>query len=89
MLIVFKLINAKKQKRIHFKFTCHWGCTGWKEGCKFYIGEIAGKKLTDKQVASLFEKGETGKISGFTSKAGKKFDANLKISESGKIEFVF
>ena len=65
-----------------------WGCSGYKEGCKFSVGSIAGKKLTDAQVKQLIEKGKTNEIKGFTSKAGKKFSAKLKMEE-GKISFDF
>lgn len=66
-----------------------YGCSGYKEGCKFSIsGTIAGKKLSDKQIESLVVKGSTSKISGFTSKAGKKFSAKLKLN-GNKVEFDF
>ena len=66
-------------------------CSGAKDGCKFSIqGEIAGKKLTDKQLKALIEKGKTGKISGFTSKTGKKFDAAISLAiEDGKAKTTF
>ncbi len=70
------------------KMNWGWGCSGYKEGCKFSIGSIAGKKLTDTQVKQLIEKGKTSEIKGFTSKAGKKFSAKLKMEE-GKISFDF
>lgn len=67
-----------------------YGCSGWKEGCKFVIWkEIAGKKLTEKQVKDLLEKASTDVIKGFKSKTGKSFEAMLKISPEGKVEFVF
>lgn len=66
-----------------------YGCTGYKEGCKFTIpNEIAGKKLTEKNVKTLIEKGQTSIIKGFKSKTGKPFDAALKIDE-GKVAFDF
>lgn len=66
-----------------------YGCSGYKEGCKFSISQtIAGKKLSDKQVESLVNKGITPKIMGFTSKTGKKFSAKLKLND-GKVEFCF
>ena len=66
-----------------------FGCSAWKKsGCKFFIGKIAGKKLSKKQAVDLLEQGQTKIIKGFTSKKGKKFEAALKIA-SGKIEFVF
>ncbi|WP_342558983.1 DNA topoisomerase [Metasolibacillus sp. FSL K6-0083] len=61
----------------------------YRNGYKFFINkEIARKKLTEKQLTDLMAKGSTGVIKGFTSKAGKKFDAKLVISE-GKISFKF
>jgi len=67
-----------------------YGCSGYKEGCDFVIWkEIAGKKISQTQVKTLLEKGKTSVIKGFTSKAGKKFDAVLKLSADGKVEFDF
>ena len=71
------------------------GCTGYKEGCKFSInGVVAGKKLTESQVKALINDGETKLIKGFKSKAGKTFDAKLKLVKNPdgpdfKIQFVF
>lgn len=72
------------------------GCTGYKDGCKFSInGTVAGKKLTETQIKSLIENGETKMIKGFKSKTGKLFDAKLKLvknAEGGpayKLQFVF
>lgn len=65
------------------------GCSNYRNGCKFTINRtILGKKLTDKQVTDLLEKGTTSMIKGFTSKAGKSFDAKLTITD-GKVSFVF
>lgn len=66
-----------------------YGCSSWREtGCSFFLGKIAGKRLTVKQAKELLEKNETGPIKGFVSKKGKKFEAKLALKE-GKIEFVF
>ncbi|MBR8535347.1 DNA topoisomerase 3 [Carboxylicivirga sediminis] len=44
-----------------------WGCSRFKEGCKTLIPfEFMGKKLTDKQVQQLIQKGKTSIIKGFT-----------------------
>lgn len=52
------------------------------ENCDFKIWrEIAGKKLSDKQLYNLLEKGKIDKIKGFKSKAGKSFDAALELKE--------
>lgn len=57
-----------------------YGCLKYREGCRFRIGKtIAKKKISNAMVKRLLTKGETGKLKGFTSKAGKKFDANLKL----------
>lgn len=67
-----------------------YGCTGFRGGCKFVIWkEIANKKISQNQAKTLLEKGKTGIIKSFTSKAGKKFDAALKLSNDGKVEFDF
>jgi len=65
-----------------------YGCSSWKEGCKFFIGKIAGKSLTVNQVTQLITKGEIGVIKGFKSKNGNRFQAKLVFKE-GKIQFVF
>jgi DNA topoisomerase-3 len=67
-----------------------YGCAGYKDGCKFVIWkEVAKKKLTIKQVQTLLTDGKTGELKGFTSKAGKKFNAILVLDENGKIKFEF
>lgn len=66
-----------------------YGCSNWKSGCSFVIWKtVSGKKLTQAQVKALLEKGKTGLIKGFTSKAGKPFDAYL-VLEEGKVNFSF
>jgi DNA topoisomerase-3 len=66
-----------------------YGCTGYKDGCKFSINStIAGKKIGDAQVKLLLTKGVTNTIKGFKSKAGKSFDAKLKL-ENNKVVFAF
>lgn len=65
-------------------------CSGYKDGCKFSIPyQLCQKKLTENQIQMLISSQRTNIIKGFTSKAGKQFDASLKIDEQGKIEFVF
>lgn len=65
-----------------------YGCTDWRTGCKFSIGTICSKHLTENQVKILLDKGKSPLIKGFVSKSGKKFDAFLTIN-AGKIEFEF
>ena len=58
-------------------------------GCGFVLWKkVAGKTLGQKQVEQLLKNGQTGVIKGFTSKAGKKFDAKLQF-KNGKTSFVF
>lgn len=71
-------------------------CSEKKNGCTFSLqSTIAGKKLTEKNLKDLCEKGKTGIIKGFKSKAGKTFDAALKITitdgeiKTSKVEFAF
>lgn len=66
-------------------------CTGYEDGCNFSIWkEIAGKKITKATAKNLILKGKTGKLKGFTSKSGKKFDAILVVNKNThKIEFKF
>lgn len=58
------------------------------QGCKLFIGKIAGVQLKDDQVRDLLTKKITEPISGFKSKTGKKFDARLALSDYD-IQFVF
>lgn len=64
-----------------------YGCSNWKGGCKFTInGTMLSKKVTEKQVKSIIEKGETGKIKGFKNKAGKELPSAKLVLKDGKIE---
>ena len=71
-----------------------FGCSNYKadkSGCGFNIGEIAGITPTEEQVKALLENGHTDTIRVFKSKAGKKFDAALKLEkdEAGKVSIGF
>ena len=50
---------------------------------------VAGKSLTDEQLTQLAVNGETDIIKGFTSKAGKSFEASLSLDGDFKTVFVF
>lgn len=66
-----------------------YGCSRWKEGCKFFIGkQIAGKNITESTAKRLVENKKTNVIKGFKSKSGKSFDAVLVIRD-GKVTFDF
>jgi DNA topoisomerase-3 len=56
---------CKKGKIIKGKAA--YGCSEYKAGCTFRVSfEIEGKKLSEKQIFTLIEKGKTGEITGFT-----------------------
>ena len=58
--------------------------------CDFGINRtIASKKISDGDIKDLLEYGKTEKIFGFKSKAGKSFNACLKLDEDYKTTFVF
>jgi DNA topoisomerase-3 len=64
-----------------------YSCSGWKQGCKFVIWKtIAGKRIGVRTAKTLLTKGETSRLKGFKSKAGKPFDARLKLVD-GKLQF--
>ena len=67
-----------------------FGCNRYREGCDFVVWkEMAGKKLTEKQIQTLIARGKTRLINGFKSRKGSKFDACLKLDENGKTIFDF
>lgn len=67
-----------------------YGCTGYKDGCKFSVSNvICGRTISKANVSKLLETGKTYKIEGFVSKrTGKEFVAQLKL-EDGKAVFDF
>ena len=67
-----------------------YGCMNYDQqnpqSCRFAIGTLAGRDLTESQVKSLLTDGRTETIRGFKSKTGKKFDAcvALETDETGR-----
>ena len=60
-----------------------WGCTLYRKSCDFLIPmEIQGKKLTQKQVDTLIQKVQTGKISGFKDPKGNPFIGMMRLDEN-------
>lgn len=51
--------------------------------------EIAGKKISEKQIKDLILKKETDEIKGFKSKKGSLFAAKIILNNDGKTEFKF
>lgn len=92
--------RAKKEvKEIALCPTCKTGymkdrgkfysCSNYKKGCKqTFPMRLLSKKLSERNIKDLCEKGQTAKIQGFKAKSGQKFSAALRY-ENGKIEFVF
>ncbi len=67
-----------------------YGCTKYKEGCKFFINkEICKKKISEAQVKKLVKSGKTDVMKGFKSKEQKEFDAALKLDENYMVKFDF
>lgn len=63
-------------------------CENWKE-CGFSIWKhVCGKTLTTANVKDLLEKGQTKKLKGFKSKAGKNFEASI-ILQDNKVKLKF
>jgi len=66
-----------------------YGCSGWKQGCRFAVWKtIAGKAIGVRTAQSLLKRGQSPLLKGFRSKAGKPFDARLKL-EGGEVRFDF
>ena len=67
-----------------------YGCMNYdqqnQQSCRFAIGTLAGRDLTEAQVKALLTGGRTETIRGFKSKTGKKFDAcvALETDETGR-----
>ena len=66
-----------------------YGCSSWRDGCKFTIWKtIAGRKVSSRTAQALLRRGQSPLLKGFKSKAGKSFDAKLKL-ENGAVRFEF
>jgi DNA topoisomerase-3 len=66
-----------------------YGCSGWRNGCRFAIWKrIAGKFIVVRSARALLRNGRTSVLKGFESKAGRPFEARLKL-EGGVVTFDF
>lgn len=64
-----------------------WKC---EKDCGFSFSyKIAGKEMKENDLKDLINNRRTKKLTGFVSKAGKKFSASLVLKEDGKTEFKF
>ena len=76
---------GKDVKRYKFNY----GCSGYKDGCKFRIYmSMCNRVISVNHAKQLLENGRTETIKGFVSKAGKNFDAALKL-DGDKCSFDF
>ena len=68
-----------------------YSCEDSKNGCTFVIWKtISGLTIPEAQAKKLLTKGKTDLLKGFTSKAGKKFDAYLVLKgEQKQVGFEF
>ncbi len=68
-----------------------YGCTAYKNGCKFRIPlSLCSRALPVSAAKALLTEGHTARISGFISKAGKPFSAVLKLdTEHDGVAFDF
>ncbi len=66
-----------------------YGCSNWRNGCRFVVWKtMAQKEIPLEFVQQLLQDQITGEITGFTSKAGKPFNAKLKVV-GGEVKFEF
>ncbi|MBR0491930.1 MAG: topoisomerase C-terminal repeat-containing protein [Clostridia bacterium] len=94
-----KKSNKKSKTKLGLCPICHnivvenkagYGCCGYKDGCKFFIGKnIAGRDISKSEAKQLLDNGETGLLQGFVSRAGKNFNAKLVLDNERKIKFEF
>jgi DNA topoisomerase-3 len=67
-----------------------YGCSAWKTGCKFAIWKtVSGKRIGAAQAKQLLEKGRTGQLKGFKSKAGRPYSAALVLDAEHKVKLDF
>tara|TARA_B100000902_G_scaffold369069_1_gene392944 strand:- start:106 stop:753 length:648 start_codon:yes stop_codon:yes gene_type:complete len=67
----------------------NYGCSNWREGCKFVIWKTIAQKDIPKEIAqTLLKNGETESLDGFLSRAGKPFSAQLAVT-NGEVKFKF
>lgn len=67
-----------------------YGCSAWKDGCKFAIWKtVSGKRISEAQARQLLIKGRTGHLKGFKSKAGRSYSAALVLDGEHKVRMEF
>ncbi len=72
------------KKVVRGKF--NYGCMGYSEGCTFKVGiSICKREIPIIEVTRLLETGETGLITDFISKNGKRFKAKLALKDGAAV----
>ena len=71
-----------------------YGCSNYKKdgtGCKFSMGTVAGRDLSEEEFKALITNGRTEVMNGFVSKNKKKFSGALVLQkdEEGKVSINF
>lgn len=70
--------------------TSFYGCNNYDKGCRFTMPAIiAGKRLNARSVRELCKHRSTAILTGFHSKAGRIFDARLRLDDALHIVFDF
>ncbi len=65
-----------------------YGCDNWQSGCKFFVADICGKKISSAQIKKLITEGKTDVITGFKSKRGSEFNASIVVKDN-KVQLDF
>ena len=74
---------VKCKKGTLIKGTAAYGCSEYKNNCRFIIPfKIYGKKVSENQLVRLIDKGCTTNLKGFTTNAGSKVEALIKFDEN-------
>lgn len=84
-------VNCPECGKEIIKHDWGYGCSGYKEGCKFSIGKIlCERKFKDSEIKKLIKAGKIGPLSGFKGKYGE-FSKSLKIGtkSNGNLGVVF
>ncbi len=80
-------ICGKEIIKTSFGYRCSAYNREDENGCRFSVGKMSGKELTETQLKELVTEGRTSTIYGFKSKNNKRFDARIALhkDEEGKI----
>lgn len=72
------------------KYGEFYGCSNYKNGCRFSINKICGVLLTQKQVQKLLENKKISNIKGMKKKDGTELsNVSIVLNESNEISLVF